>query len=150
MFTEASQQDQVELLSFLNKNSDVFAWLTSNLVRVSRDVIEHRLQVSPNVKPKKQKLRKMADKKIQAAKAEVQRLLNAGFIREMAYPEWLSNVVMVKKKNEKWWMCTDFTDLNKWCLKDHFPLARINQIVDSATASEVMALLYYFFGYHQI
>jgi oligoendopeptidase F len=113
MFTEASQQDQVELLSFLNKNSDVFAWLTSNLVRVSRDVIEHRLQVSPNVKPKKQKLRKMADKKIQAAKAEVQRLLNAGFIREMAYPEWLSNVVMVKKKNEKWWMCTDFTDLNK-------------------------------------
>jgi hypothetical protein len=69
--TEANQQDQAELLSFLDKNSDVFAWSTSDLVGVNRDVIEHRLQVSLNAKPKKQKLRKMADEKIQAAKAEV-------------------------------------------------------------------------------
>jgi hypothetical protein len=93
----------------------VFAWLTSDLVGVSRDVIEHRLQVSPSAKPKKQKLHKMADEKIQVAKAEVQRLLDVGFIREVAYPKWLSNIVMVKKKNEKWRMCTDFIDLNKCC-----------------------------------
>jgi hypothetical protein len=65
------------------------------------------------MKPKKQKLHKMADKKIQAAKAEVQRLVDAGFIKEVAYPKWLSNVVIVKKKNGKWWMCTDFKDLKK-------------------------------------
>jgi hypothetical protein len=69
--TEANQQDQEELLSFLDKNNDVFAWSTSDLVGVSKDVIEHRLQLSPSAKPKKQKLRKMADKKIQAMKAEV-------------------------------------------------------------------------------
>jgi hypothetical protein len=69
--TEANQQDQAELLNFLDKNSDVFAWSTSDLVGVNRDVIEHRLQVSPNAKPKKQKLHKMVDEKIQAAKAEV-------------------------------------------------------------------------------
>jgi hypothetical protein len=69
--TKANQQDQAELLSFLDKNSDVFAWLTSDLVGVSKDVIEHRLQVNPNAKPKKQKLCKMADEKIQAAKAKV-------------------------------------------------------------------------------
>jgi hypothetical protein len=57
----------------------------------------------------------MADKKIQVTKAEVQRLLDVGFIREVAYPKWLSNIVMVKKKNEKWRMCTDFIDLNKCC-----------------------------------
>jgi hypothetical protein len=102
------------------------------------------------MKPKKQKLHKMADEKIEAAKAEVQRLLNAGFIREVTYPEWLSNVVMVKKKNEKWQMCTDITDLNKCCPMDDFPLARIDQIVDSVAASEVMALFDYFSGYHQI
>jgi hypothetical protein len=68
----------------------------------------------------------MAEGKIQAVKAEVQRLLDAGFIGEVTYPEWLSNVVMVKKKNETWWMCTDFTDLNKCCPKDGFPLARID------------------------
>jgi hypothetical protein len=89
-------------------------------------------------------------KKIQAAKVEVQRLLEVGFIRKVTYPEWLSNVVMVKKKNGKWQMCTVFTDLNKCCPKDDFPLARIDQIVDSAVASKMMALLDYFFGYHQI
>jgi hypothetical protein len=70
-------------------------------VGVSRDVIEHRLQISPSAKPKKQKLHKMADEKIQAEKAEVQRLLDIGFIREVVYPKWLSNVVMVRKKNGK-------------------------------------------------
>jgi hypothetical protein len=57
---------------------------------------------------------------------------------------------MVKKKNGKWQMYTDFTDLNKWCPKDNFPLTRIDQIVDSTAASERMALLDYFSGYHQI
>jgi hypothetical protein len=107
------------------------------------------LQVSPSMKPKKQKLHKMADKKIQVAKAEVQRLVDAGFIKEVAYPKWLSNVVIVKKKNGKWWMCTDFKDLKKCCPKDDFPLARIDQIVDSAAASEMMAL-FCFSRYHEI
>jgi hypothetical protein len=65
----------------------------------------------------------MVGEKVQAAKVEVQRLLNSGFIRKVTYPEWLSNVVMVRKKTGKWWMCTDFTDLNKCCPKDDFPLA---------------------------
>jgi hypothetical protein len=67
-------------------------------VGVSRDVIEHRLQVSTSAKPKKQKLRKMTDEKIQTTKVEVQRLFDACFIREVDYPKWLSNVVMVKKR----------------------------------------------------
>jgi hypothetical protein len=55
----------------------------------------------------------MLDEKVTIAKAEVQRLLDAGFIREIHYPCWLANVVMVKKRNGKWRMCTYFTDLNK-------------------------------------
>jgi hypothetical protein len=65
------------------------------------------------MKPRKQRLRKMSNKKVVAAKAEVQRLSDAGFIREVHYLSWPTNVVMVKKKNGKWRMCTDFTDLNK-------------------------------------
>jgi hypothetical protein len=87
---------------------------------------------------------------VEAAKAEVQRLLDEGFIREVTYPQWLVNVVMVRKKNGKWWMCTDFTDLNKCCPKDDFPLARIYKIVDSTVGCEMMALLDCFSGYHQI
>jgi hypothetical protein len=77
-------------------------------------------------------------------------LLDVGFIREVDYPKWLSNVVMVRNKNGKWQMCTDFTDLNKCCPKDDSPLTGIDQIIDSTIASEMMALLDYFSGYHQI
>jgi DNA-binding transcriptional MerR regulator len=117
---------------------------------VSREIIEHRLQVNPNVKPKKKKLRKMSEEKIEAVKAEVQRLLDACFIWEVAYPQWLANIVMVMKKNGKWRMCIDFTYLNKCCPKDDFLLARIDKIVDSAAGCEMMTLLVCFSGYHQI
>jgi hypothetical protein len=92
----------------------------------------------------------MLEEKVEAAKAEVQRLLDAGFIREIIYPQWLANVVMVRKKNGKWRMCTDFTDLNRCCPKDNFPLTRIDNIINSAVGCEMMALLDYFSDYHQI
>jgi hypothetical protein len=69
------------------------------LIGVSREIIEHNLQVNPSAKPKKQKLQKLSEKKIEAAKAEVQCLLDAGFIREEKYPQWL--VMMVHKKMKK-------------------------------------------------
>jgi hypothetical protein len=80
----------------------------------------------------------------------VQRLLDSRFIREVRYPQWLANIMMVCKKNRKWKMCTDFTDLNKCYPKDDFPLTRIDQIIDSAAGYDMMALLDYFSGYHQI
>jgi hypothetical protein len=92
----------------------------------------------------------MSDEKVAVAKAEVQRLLDAGFIREVHYPSWLANVVMVKEKNGKWRMCTYFTNLNKTCPKDDFPLSRICKGVDSAEGLEIMALLDCFSRYHQI
>ena len=58
-------------------------------------------------------------------------MLEVDFIREVFYPDWLVNVVMVKKSNGKWRMCIDFTDMNKACPKDSFPLPRIDQLVDS-------------------
>jgi hypothetical protein len=73
------------------------------------------LGIDPSVRPKKQRLRKISDEKTEAAKAEVHRLLEANFIEPVAYPMWHSNVVMVQKKSGKWWMCIDFTSLNKAC-----------------------------------
>ena len=60
----------------------------------------------------------------EAINTEVEKLLKAGFIREAKYPEWISNVVLVKKANGKLRMCVDFTDLNKACPKDSFPLPK--------------------------
>jgi hypothetical protein len=92
----------------------------------------------------------MFEEKVEAAKAEVQRLLDMGFIRKVAYPQWLANVVMVRKENGKWWMCSDFTDLNKCFPKDDFPLVRIDKIIDFTTGCEMMVLLDCFSGYNQI
>jgi hypothetical protein len=92
----------------------------------------------------------MSDEKVIVAKAEVQRLLDTGFICEADYTSWLANVVMVKNKNGKWRMCTHFTDLNKCYPKDDFPHTRIDKVVASVAGCEIMALLDYFSGYHQI
>jgi hypothetical protein len=92
----------------------------------------------------------MPEEKVEEVKAEVQRLLDTGFIREVTYPQWLANVVVVCKKNGKWRMCTDFTNFNKNYPKDDFPLARIDRIVDSTIGCEMMALLDCFSDSHQI
>ena len=81
---------------------------------------------------------------------EVEKLLAAGFIREVYYPKWLANVVMVKKSNGKWKMCVDFTDLNNTCTKDSFPLPRIDQLVDSTAGHELLTFMDAFSGYNQI
>jgi hypothetical protein len=145
-----TSSEEEELLSFFNKNSDVFAWRTFDLTRVSRDIIEHKLEVNPSTRPKKQRLLKMSDEKVTEAKVEVQRLLDMGFIHEVYYLSWLANVVTVKKKNGKWRMCTDFTNLSQCCPMDDFPLMRIDKVLDSAAGHEVMVLLDCFSGYHQI
>ena len=81
---------------------------------------------------------------------EVNKLLVANFIREVHYPEWLANVVMVKKANGKWRMCVDFTDLNQACPKDNFPLPRIDQLVDSTVGHKLLTFMDTFSGYNQI
>ena len=124
--------------------------MAKDLQGVNYDLAQHNLNVSKGAKPRKQKLRKMSTERAEAAKAEVQRLLDAGIIRLVQYPEWLANVVMVRKKNGEWGMCVDFTDLNKCCPKDPHPLPRINKLVDIVAGCEVMSLLDCFSGYHQI
>jgi hypothetical protein len=83
------------------------------------------------------------------AKAEVKILLSGGIIREVAYQEGLAHIVMVKKSNVKWRMCIDFTNFNKACAKDEFPLPRIDLLVDAAATSKLMSLLDCYSGYHQ-
>jgi hypothetical protein len=148
--SQLSDEQEKTLIRFLFNNKDVFAWIANDLCGVNRDVIENSLNMDPSFRPRKQRLRKMSDGKAEGARNEVKRLLSAGVIREVTYPEWLANTVMVKKANGKWRMCIDFTDLNKSCPKDEFPLPRIDSLIDAAASSELMSLLDYYSGYHQI
>jgi hypothetical protein len=114
-------EEEKDLIQFLNKNKDVFAWSAKDLQGVNRDIIEHTLETDEKIVPKKQKLQKMSEEKVKVVEAEVQRLQDAKVIREVKYLVWMANTVPVKKKNGKWRMCVDFTDLNKACKKDDFP-----------------------------
>ena len=93
---------------------------------ISTKIIQHKLNVDLEKKPVQQKRRVFALERNQAITDEVNKLLAADFIREVYYPNWLVNAVLVKKANEKWRMCVDFTYLNKACLKDSFPLPMID------------------------
>jgi hypothetical protein len=130
----SGEQDKT-MLKFMFNNKDVFAWLANDLCGVYRDVIEHSLNVDSAIRPRKQKLRKMSGDKAEGARNKVKGLLSAVVIREVTYPEWLANTMMVKKAKGKWRMCIDFMDLNKACPKDEFPLPRIDSLVDAVATS---------------
>ena len=108
------------------------------------------MNVSPSFKLVKQKRRSFAPKRQKAINEEVGKLLQAGAIREVEYPEWLANVVLVKKANGKWRLCIDFTDVNKACPKDSFPLPQIDLIVDATAGHELLSFMDAFSGYNQI
>ena len=107
-------------------NKEVFAWEPKDLVGVPRGVIEHHFRVCPNVRPVKKRARRQSTEKQSFIVQETRKLQDAGVIREVRYPEWLANPVIVPKKGGKECMCVDFTDLNKACPQDPFPLPRID------------------------
>jgi hypothetical protein len=111
-------------------------------------LIEHSLNISKTARPIKQKLRRFARDKKEAIRVEVTWLLVARFIKEVYHLDWLANLVLVRKKNNEWRMCVDYTDLNKYCPKDPFGLPRIDEVVDSTTSCELLSFLDCYSGYH--
>ena len=98
---ELSPVDRTELIDFLVNNVDVFAWDPYEVPSVDPNYIEHRLNTDPHSKLVQQKARRSAPVHAEAVQKEVKKLLQAGAIREIQYPTWLSNTVVVKKKNGK-------------------------------------------------
>ena len=99
-------------------NRKVFVWEPNQLAGVPRDVIQHYLNVCPNVRLVKQKARRQSTEKQAFIVQETRKLEAAGVICEVRYLEWLSNPVVVPKKGGKERMCVDFTNLNKACSQD--------------------------------
>uniref|UniRef100_A0A2N9HJA8 Retrotransposon gag domain-containing protein n=1 Tax=Fagus sylvatica TaxID=28930 RepID=A0A2N9HJA8_FAGSY len=89
------------LVQFMKKNKDVFAWSHENMPGINPSIISHKLNVNPSLRPVKQKQRVFALERNEAIMEEVDKLLTANFIREVFYPDWLANVVMVKKSTGK-------------------------------------------------
>ncbi|KAK8935545.1 hypothetical protein KSP39_PZI013055 [Platanthera zijinensis] len=143
-------EGKTEIAACLQENVDIFAWSAAEMPGIDADVACHRLNHDPSVAPVRQRQRKSATTLAEPIWEEVRKLLEAGFVSEIQYPGWVSNVVMVKKSGGGWRLCIDFSMLNKACPKDCYPLHQIDALVDSAVGFPVMSFLDAFSGYHQI
>ena len=143
-------QEREHLVEFLRENVDVFAWSAYEALGIYLSFICHHLNVNPFITPKRQPPQRPSKEHAEVVRNEVAKLKQAGAIKEVFYPQWLANTVMVKKKTGKWRVCVDFTDLNKACPKDPFPMPRIDQLVDATVGHPRMSFLDAFQGYHQL
>ena len=148
--TLLSQEEKAWLLQVIQFNADVFTWTHADMHGISPLHAAHKLNIALAAKPIKQRVRRFHPDRDLVIQTEVDNLLQNGFIREVKYPEWLANVVVVLKKENKWRVCFDYTDLNDACPKDSFPLPRIDQIVDTSAGHGMLSFLDAFSGYHQI
>jgi hypothetical protein len=140
----------VVLVDFLRANADIFAWSPSDMPDILREVVEHSLDILPHSRAVQQRLRRFDEERRQAIGVELRKFLEARFIKEVFHPTWLVNPVLVKKKNGKWRMCVDYTNLNKACPKVPFPLPQIDQIIDSTAGCELVCFLDAYSGCNQI
>ena len=111
------------------------------MLGIHLSVASHKLNVISSSHPIWQKIQCFHPDRQRIFQTKIDKLLMAEFIREVKYPNWLANVVVVPKKNGKWRVCVDYTNLNDVCPNDSFPLPRINQIVDATIGHGMLSFL---------
>jgi hypothetical protein len=113
-------------------------------------IIEHEIMTYTDAKTVWQKLHLVNPRKATVIKAEVEKLINVGFIYHVQLTQWVSNLVLVNKKQGMIRICTNFRDLNKAYPKDNFSIPFIDQIVNECAGCEVFSFMDGFSRYNQI
>ncbi|GJZ98864.1 reverse transcriptase domain-containing protein [Tanacetum coccineum] len=122
----------------------------ADMTGIPRVITEHNLDTYPHIEPKAQKKRSLALDRMKVVTDEVNEWLKAGIVRQVRYPTWVANPVLVKKVDGSWRMCIDFKYLNKACLKDLYPLPEIDWKIESLMGFQYKCFLDAYKGYHQI
>lgn len=117
---------------------------------IPHELAEHKLNIHPRTFPVWQKKRVLAKERSNAITEEVSKLVEARILRAVFFPKWVANPVMVRKSDNTWRMCIDFTNLNKACPKDSYPLPEIDQKIESLEGYKLKCFLDAYKGYHQI
>ncbi|KAG9454299.1 hypothetical protein H6P81_007203 [Aristolochia fimbriata] len=145
-----SIEEEVEYMSQLCEYRDIFAWNYIEIPGLDPRVAVHKLAVHPSIRPVKQSQRQFQLELVPEIEKEVDKLIAVNFIREVKYPSWITNIVLVKKKNGQVRVCVDFRDMNKACLKDDFPLPITELMVDATIGHEALSFLDGLSVYNQI
>lgn len=139
-----------KLISILQDFANIFVWDLKDMPGISEEVTLHMLNINPGIRVVKQKKRFFSTEKQKAVEGELNRLLTAGFIKQVQFPRWIANAVLVKKSNDKWQMCIDYSDLNRACAKDFYPLPNIDHLIDSTARHEMLSFMDAVSSYNQI
>jgi ribonuclease HI len=163
-YNVASEQDpkHVNLASHLSKKqkadygellrefADIFAWQYDDLKTFDTEVIQHKIPLNKDTKPFIQKIRSFNPLLLPTMEREIKKLLDARIIIPLKYSEWISNLVLVRKKNGEIILCIDFRNLNKCSRKENYPLPKMEHMLQKVSGSKVMSFIDGFFGYNQI
>ncbi|RDX58067.1 hypothetical protein CR513_62640, partial [Mucuna pruriens] len=134
-------ESEEQLVHFLTEIWDAFAWTPRDMSRIDPNFLRQRLTIIPDTQLVVQRRKRLGEKKMEGGKGENQ---------QIQYPTLLANNVMVKKPNNKWKMCTNYTNLNKACPKDPYLLPSINQLVDGASRRYLLCFMDAYSEYNQI
>ena len=104
----------------------MFAWGYEDLKSYDTSIIQHKIPLKENQKPFKQKLRRINLVLVPLVEKEVKNMYDHGITVPLRYSEWVSNLVLVRKKIGEIRLCTDFRNLNKSSLKDNYPLPKMD------------------------
>ncbi|GKV39170.1 hypothetical protein SLEP1_g46978 [Rubroshorea leprosula] len=123
---------------------------SEKMLGLDQKLVEHKLPIAEGFRPYKQPPRRMSAEVTLKVKEEIERLIKAGFIRTCRYAEWLSNVVLVLKKNGKLRVCVDFRNLNLATPKDEYPMPIADLLVDGVARHKILSFMDGHSGYNQI
>ncbi|KAI5436041.1 hypothetical protein KIW84_022471 [Lathyrus oleraceus] len=138
------------LITLLREYSDVFSWSYQDMPELDSEIVEHRFPLKPEYPLVKQKMRRTHPDMAIKIKEEVKKKIDVGFLVTSEYPQWVSNIVLVPKKDGKVRMCVNYKDLSKTSLKDDFPLSHIDMFEDNTAKFKVFSFMDGFSGYNQI
>ncbi|KAK1615573.1 hypothetical protein QYE76_021090 [Lolium multiflorum] len=138
------------MIALLKEYPDCFAWDYTEMPGLDRSIIEHRLPLKKGFRPFQQRARQMKAEILEEVKKEIEKMLNAGFIRPCRYAEWISNVVPVEKKDGRWRVAIDFRNLNSATPKDEYPMPVAETLINAAAGHKVLSFMDGNAGYNQI
>jgi hypothetical protein len=139
-----------EMIALLKEYRDCFAWDYTEMPGLDRSIIEHRLSLKKGFRPFQQRARQMKAEFLEGVKKELEKMLDAGFIRPCRYAEWISSMVLVQKKDGRWRVFVDFRDLNRATPKDEYPMTVAETLINAAVGHKMVSFMDSNAGYNQI
>jgi len=143
-------EQKLKYTELFKEFQDVFSWSYEDLKSYDTYVIQHTIPLRENQKPFKQKLRRVNPILLPLIEKEVKRMYEARIIAPIRFSEWISNLVPTRKKTGEIRLCVDLRNLNKVSLKDHYPLPRMDHILQRVVGASRISLLDGFLGFNQI